>query len=331
MDKRYQVFISSTYTDLMEERHYVIQTLLQMDCIPTGMELFPAADEEQFEFIKKVIDDCDYYILIIGGRYGSTTVEGISYTEMEFDYVVQRGIHVIALIHGAPDNIPAGKSELNPDARKKLDAFREKVCKGRLIKKWTTSGELPGLVALSLTKSIKAYPAIGWVRANTVSNTELLEQINELRKRKDELDNELNSRPKVPRSVIENIAKSDEYIELKGIYKTEYQGYEHDWKSKVTWNQIITFIGPHLLMHVNEGTVNSQLAETTLKQMNIHNKPYTHKVEEEIFQTVKIQLMALGWIDVKPLTTVSKSIALFWILTESGKTQMLRFRTVKSN
>lgn len=46
MDKRYQVFISSTYVDLQEERQSVLQTLMEMDCIPAGMELFPAADEE---------------------------------------------------------------------------------------------------------------------------------------------------------------------------------------------------------------------------------------------------------------------------------------------
>jgi len=61
MDKRYQVFISSTFTDLADERRRVIQTIIEMDCIPAGMELFPATDEEQFEFIKRVIDDCDYY------------------------------------------------------------------------------------------------------------------------------------------------------------------------------------------------------------------------------------------------------------------------------
>lgn len=71
MNKRFQVFLSSTYSDLKEERQKVMQTLMSMDCIPAGMELFPAMDEEQFEFIKKVIDDCDYYILIIGARYGS--------------------------------------------------------------------------------------------------------------------------------------------------------------------------------------------------------------------------------------------------------------------
>ena len=64
MDRRYQVFVSSTFVDLRDERSRVIQTLMELDCIPAGMELFPAMDEEQFEFIKKIIDDCDYYLLI---------------------------------------------------------------------------------------------------------------------------------------------------------------------------------------------------------------------------------------------------------------------------
>src|SRR5437867_7357757 len=108
MDKRYQGFVSSTYADLKDEQSRVIQTVIELDCIPAGMELFPAADEEQFEFIKRVIDDCDYYLLIIGGRYGSTTADGVSYTEQEYDYAIERGLKVIALIHGSPDEIPFG-------------------------------------------------------------------------------------------------------------------------------------------------------------------------------------------------------------------------------
>lgn len=57
MDKRYQVFVSSTYADLQDERQEVMQALLELDCIPAGMELFPAANEDQWTLIKKVIDD----------------------------------------------------------------------------------------------------------------------------------------------------------------------------------------------------------------------------------------------------------------------------------
>jgi Domain of unknown function (DUF4062) len=98
------------------------------------MELFPAADEEQWAFIKKVIDDCDYYLLIIGGRYGSTTTEGISYTEKEYDYAIERGIKVIALLHEDPDEILVGKSDIDPVLRERLRVFREKVVNNRLVK-----------------------------------------------------------------------------------------------------------------------------------------------------------------------------------------------------
>ena len=70
MKKKYQVFISSTYTDLKQERMAVTQCLLDNDCIPVGMEQFPASGMSQMDYIKKMLDDCDYYILILAGRYG---------------------------------------------------------------------------------------------------------------------------------------------------------------------------------------------------------------------------------------------------------------------
>src|SRR6266567_7821681 len=150
MDKRYQVFISSTYADLKEERRAVTQTVIELDCIPAGMELFPAADEEQFSFIKRVIDDCDYYLLIIAGRYGSVGADGISYTEKEFDYAVSQGLHVIALVHEDPDEIAYGKSEKDPLLTERLQQFRKKVCTGRIVKQWRNADQLPGLVDQSL-------------------------------------------------------------------------------------------------------------------------------------------------------------------------------------
>lgn len=89
IDKRYQVFVSSTYKDLQEERQEIMQALLELDCIPSGMELFPAANDDQWTLTKKVIDDSDYYIVIIAGRYGSVGPEGYSYTEMEYRYALE--------------------------------------------------------------------------------------------------------------------------------------------------------------------------------------------------------------------------------------------------
>ena len=192
MDKRYQVFVSSTYADLKEERQKVMHALMQMDCIPTGMELFPAADEEQLQFIKRIIDDCDYYLLIIGGRYGSVTDEGISYTEKEYEYALERKIKVVAFLHKNPEQISFDKSEKTPELQEKLKNFRDKLASGRLVKYWQSIEELPGLVALSLMNTIKLSPAVGWVRADKVSSEELLTEINELRKKNEQLQKALS-------------------------------------------------------------------------------------------------------------------------------------------
>ncbi|MGY4317566.1 DUF4062 domain-containing protein [Bradyrhizobium sp. JR3.5] len=81
MQKKYQVFISSTFKDLSEERQQTMKSVLDMGHIPSGMEVFPAADVEQFEYIKKIIDECDYYVLIVAARYGSLDDAGMSFTE----------------------------------------------------------------------------------------------------------------------------------------------------------------------------------------------------------------------------------------------------------
>ena len=62
---KYQVFVSSTYVDLIEERKEITQAILEANCIPAGMELFPASNKSQWDFIKKVIYDSDFYLVIL--------------------------------------------------------------------------------------------------------------------------------------------------------------------------------------------------------------------------------------------------------------------------
>ena len=110
---------------------------MTMPCIPAGMEWFPADTEEQWKVIQKVIDDSNFYVLIIGGRYGSTTSQGLSYTEKEFDYAATK-IPVLAFCHENPSEIPLGKSEAEPEMRARLAAFRDKALTGRTANFWTT-------------------------------------------------------------------------------------------------------------------------------------------------------------------------------------------------
>ena len=174
MDKKYQVFISSTFMDLQEERSNVAKALLEMNCIPSGMENFPAVDMEQFEFIKTIIDECDYYILIVAGRYGSISPTGISYTEMEYDYAVSKNIKVIAVVHSDTNSISKANSETTPEIIKKLEEFTTKVKTGRVVKFYKHANEIAGIIALGLTSTIKRYPMPGWVRGDQAASEEIL-------------------------------------------------------------------------------------------------------------------------------------------------------------
>ena len=310
----------------------MIQALMEMDCIPSGMELFPAADEEQWQFIKRIIDDCDYYVLIIGGRYGSTTAEGISYTEKEYDYAIEKGIKVVAFLHANPDEIPLGKSEGDPEARGRLKAFREKVANNRLVKFWKTAEELPGLVSLSLSKTIKTYPAVGWIRADQVSNTQLLNELNELRKKNENLNSELIQLREAQSFAIPDLASIEENIGVIGQYgeydhfnkKTRY----HGWEVTVTWKQLFALIAPYILNYPNDDAVKKQLAHDLYKQSGGGDR--SASLDDQVYQTIKIQLQALNLVNVQYLKTTGGGMSLFWSLTRSGHALMMALRTVKT-
>lgn len=174
MDKRYQIFISSTYSDLIEEREKVMRAVMELKYFPAGMEQFPAAGIPPIEMIKKFLKDCDYYILIIGARYGSINKQtGKSYTEEEYDFAVSEGIPVIAFLHKDPRSIPSGKTDENDGKRKKLKKFKEKVeDAGVTVRYWSNADNLKACVLASIPQAIQFQERTGWVRAGTEMSTD---------------------------------------------------------------------------------------------------------------------------------------------------------------
>ncbi|HEX3857636.1 MAG TPA: DUF4062 domain-containing protein [Verrucomicrobiae bacterium] len=332
MDKRYQVFVSSTYADLKQERQRVIQALMEMDCIPAGMELFPAADDEQWAFIKRIIDDCDYYLIIIGGRYGSLTPEGISYTEKEFNYALERGLKIIALLHEEPDSIPVNKSDIDPVLRQKLKAFRDKVATNRLVKFWKTADELPGMVALSLSKTIKTYPAVGWVRASLVASQDVLVEINELRKENNEIRLQLANFKTDDVKEVEDIADFDASIIVNGEVGYYYNSNSVHrstelWKAEFSWRKLFSLLAPYLMDHPSDNAVKGTLANVLADDAKVREGART--LDDQQFKTITIQLKALGLVNVNYTGTTKGGMGLFWSLTDTGEKVMTRERIVK--
>lgn len=224
MEKKYQIFISSTYEDLKDVRAKAIYTILSMNQFPAGMELFSAADEEQWQIIKETIDSSDYYVLIVGRKYGSIITEGpdagISYTEKEFNYALERGIPVLAFVMDSNASVEGSKFETDPKKLEGLNAFLSKVKTGRLVKFWRNADEFSAQLSQTLYKAMMRGNRPGWVRTTEFNIEESHARILELTERVHTLEG-LNSDLR-----LENNRKPNLWVEVKPDYEYKDENLE---------------------------------------------------------------------------------------------------------
>lgn len=329
-DVRYQVFVSSTYADLKDERANVSQAIMEMNCFPAGMELFPASSIEQFDFIKTVIDESDYYVLIIGGRYGSLTEEGISFTEKEFDYAIEKNIEICAFIHSEPESIASGKTDENSELRAKLEKFKTKVSSGRLVKYWTEPTELPGKVVVSLNAAIRRKPSTGWVRGDHQVSPEAINQLFELKSEnrilKDRLTNLQTTAPEAS-NLIDELNKE---IKLNFTAPPRSNNFfdsdnaPRKYNFSVTVGEVLTKIG--MAMITEPATINyEKIIPSELEvEYDINNVHSSHRqfgrnygLSEESMKNIELALIALDFI--KPWSEQSE----VYLLTSKGQKALL--------
>lgn len=342
MDKRYQIFVSSTYEDLQPERQEVMHALLELDCIPAGMELFPAANDDQWTLIRKVIDDCDYYIVIIGGRYGSVGTDGISYTEMEYRYASEIGKPIIAFLHKDPGNLPAIKTEQTEEGRKKLDEFKE-LAQKKMCKYWTSPDNLGSVVSRSLIQLIKNIPSVGWVKADQIASVEATKEILRLRQQVDELQKEIEqARTTAPRGS-ELLSQDDDTFKMHFIIGYSRLGElgskSVDSQFITTWNNIFSTIAPSMIHECHEREMrrllnafirdkNEVQVKKTLAIEKLNYKGLS--IKDNDFQTIKVQLRALGLIMMSQKRQRSvKDTDTYWTLTPYGDEVMNRLRAIR--
>src|SRR5687768_10776102 len=131
MYRKFQVFISSTYTDLISERQAAVEAILQAGHIPAGMELFSAGSEPQLDIIKRWIDESDIYMLILGSRYGSIEPKSqLSYCEVEYRHALASDKPFFALVMDESivrKKILQKKTTSDSENLNKLDEFRRFV------------------------------------------------------------------------------------------------------------------------------------------------------------------------------------------------------------
>ncbi len=348
-DKRYQVFISSTFLDLQEERHAVTLALLQLDCFPSGMELFPAANDDTLTLIQRVIAECDYYLLVIGGRYGSTDETGLSYTEREYDYALSLKKPIMAFLHGQPGAIPSAGSDVSANARERLQRFRAKVEFSHVVKYWKNADDLAGKVALSFSHFVRTYEAIGWVRADAQDSRETLAELDRLRRHVAELEAASSN----PLPGTDSLAQGDDEITLDVLYATKAYLPRVGWQDmtavhgvlSVSCNQILAALGTAIIDPINEHAVKSLLEQRLAEHIpdgakaEVRAAAGKHFGAEDLqygtvgltmsaatLDTILVHFMTLGILerDRSPTVTV-------WRLTPRGVDQLMRAKAIRKD
>lgn len=210
MNKKLQVFVSSTYTDLIEERQTAVQAILDAGHIPAGMELFKAGNESQLKTIYRWIDESDVYMLILGGRYGSIEKKtGKSYTQLEYEYALSKNIPVFAVVLSEKfltDKI--SKSGLNDtleqNAPDKYQSFKTTVM-SKIVRSVDDSKDIKIAIHTTLNEFMNDYDLAGWVHSTNENdmfqllkdNNTLIRENSSLKEQIQKLKEQLNARSKV--------------------------------------------------------------------------------------------------------------------------------------
>lgn len=340
MEKIYQVFVSSTFQDLQEERKEVMQALLELDCMPAGMELFPASNDDQWTLIKRVIDACDYYLLIIGGRYGSTNDEGKSYTQMEFEYALETGKPIISFLPKKPEDIPSGKSEKDPEKQKKLETFKA-LAQKKLVKYWESPEQLGSIVSRSMIKLIKDFPAEGWVRSGSAVDEKSVKEIAKLQRENESLKEQLKTIATQAPIGTEALSQGNDQIEIKYHFnasdKRGYQSFICDNEESYSWNELFSYVAPQMIDECTDSAFEAGLSKYIENNNNWKDKPQFLKlknarnfaISQESFGLIKVQFRALGLITSgeKKRSTTDKQT--YWKLTPYGDYVMTQLLAIK--
>ncbi|MDK9707434.1 MAG: DUF4062 domain-containing protein [Desulforhopalus sp.] len=312
IEKRYQVFISSTYLDLELERNEVMQALLELECMPAGMELFPAANDTQWDWIKKVILESDYYIVMVGGRYGTISpATGYSYTEMEYRFALENDIPTIGFIRNKAEEIPHKFCETDTEKTKKLESFKNLV-KTKLCKFYDSPSDLGAKVSRSITQLKKQYPAEGWVKGKVLKELPSSEDLFKLKKENDNLKSQIAELEKKIDSKFENYSSGNDTVDIKfNFIRKKLDPSTGGFKkigdeikfSRFTWDQIFYFVGGSIFnkeryLQLKFVELIEEKERIKLEAQYSDERIYDFSVSSSVFRKIIFQLKTLELIHV---------------------------------
>ena len=254
MKKKLQVFISSTYKDLQDERQAAVEAVLSTNNIPAGMELFKAGNNSQWETIKRWINDSDVYMLILGGRYGSIEpTSKKSYTHLEYEYAISQNIPVFATV--LSDNFLADKVKNGQNAddiyehdnKALYEEFKELVM-SKMVKPVDDCKDIKLAIHESISELKDEYDFEGWTRGVSDSTyRNLVEQNSKLVQENKELKEQLqhNIEQEQPINIDYEFWNQEIVLNISGI--RAFMENTYNSKIRIKAKEIFKIIAPFIM------------------------------------------------------------------------------------
>lgn len=330
-NKMYQVFVSSTFEDLKEERNKVLQALLRIDCIPIGMEYFNAADEDQFTVIKDLISTCDYYVLILGGKYGSIENKSQkSYTQLEYEYAKSQSIPTIAFFRKDLQTLTGDKLEQDPNKKEKLEIFTN-VVKSQLCMPYTNADNLALNVITSLSNLIKTHPQYGWVRGDTVASNEANQKILDLQHENEILKKEMISYQIGEKEKQKSYQQGADELRLiihpyndSNLFGIELSDKPIEFL--LSWDMIFKIVGFSFISPV-QVSIAIKIVDELICAYKKCNKNNT--LDVQCAQTILSQFYALGYMELQTGEVFQNGVMSYYVLTKYGMKHLVELSAIK--
>src|SRR5690606_35172587 len=99
-------------------------------------------DQQQLDYIKRIIDRSDYYIIIVGRRYGSLSDHELIFAEDVFAYARSKDIPILAFLPEKPGHATGGAIEPEPPLKERLDTFKARLSTSRIVEFWSNENDL---------------------------------------------------------------------------------------------------------------------------------------------------------------------------------------------
>ena len=176
-ERRYEVFLSSTYEDLKDLRKALMNETTTCGHLASGMEFF-ARGARDVDLIRERIRRADIFVILVGARYGSVVRQNNAhFIDLEYDIASELGKPTLAYLleegeyNNARSALPEGDSERQFDVQ--LKQFRERVRQfsdggGRIVGAFSLKGKHSEILAeydRDLSRAIVHLAGTGgWVR-----------------------------------------------------------------------------------------------------------------------------------------------------------------------